>query len=287
MRRASSAAASVVLSVLAVATLPSVVAAQSVTGDLIRQLNRELLYLAVPIAVLVEVILFYAVWRFRDSDEPQPTRNNRELEITWTVATGLVLLFVGTASFAVLANPQVAATPGHGHGNGFQPGAAPANATEVVVVTEQWNYTVRYPDANVTDDVVVVPVNRTVYLYTTSRDVIHSVHAPALGLKQDAFPGQYNVLQTRILSEGTYRLYCAEYCGDGHATMRTTIRAVSPEEYQSWLAGHENFSANATAGSQVDIVTPRPSTAQPTPANNSSTAQRATSVAHDSPRTPW
>lgn len=246
VRRASVVTALIAL--FALATAPSVVAANSVTEQLISRLNRQLLYMAVPIAVLVEVILLYTVWRFHDNDEPSPTRENRQLEITWTIATALVLLFVGTASFHVLAHPMVTSTPETAHGD-IQPGDAPEDAVEVHVTTEQWAYTFDYPDANVTtSEELVVPANRTVYMYVTSEDVIHSIHVPALGLKQDAFPDQYQLIRTRPTETGEYRLYCAELCGTGHAEMLSTLRVVEEEEYETWLEqGGSNSTADGTA----------------------------------------
>jgi cytochrome c oxidase subunit 2 len=236
MRKAQRASVVSALCVLfALATVPAVVAAGSVTEALISRLNRQLLYMAVPIAVLVEVILAYTVWRFHDNEDPQPTRENRQLEITWTVATALVLLFVGTASFHVLAHPMVATTPENTHGD-YQPGDTPDDAIEVHVTAEQWNYTFAYPRANATtDEALVLPANRTVYLYVTSEDVIHSVHVPELGLKQDAFPDQYQLIRTELTDTGEYRLYCAELCGVGHARMLSTVRVVEPGAFESWL----------------------------------------------------
>lgn len=236
MRKAQRASVVSALCVLfALATVPAVVAAGSVTEALISRLNRQLLYMAVPIAVLVEVILAYTVWRFHDNEDPLPTRENRQLEITWTVATALVLLFVGTASFHVLAHPMVASTPENTHGD-YQPGDTPEDAVEVRVTAQQWNYSFEYPRANVTTrEALVLPANRTVYVYVTSEDVIHSVHVPELGLKQDAFPGQYQLIRTELTGTGEYRLYCAELCGVGHAEMLSTVRVVEDEEFQAWL----------------------------------------------------
>jgi cytochrome c oxidase subunit 2 len=127
------------LGLLFLAAVPGVAVASSVTEQLIRNLNQQLLYLAVPIAVLVEIILIYTVWRFRangdNDDEPQPTRENRQLEITWTIATAIVLLFVGTASFHTLAHPTVSTIlddPQSDQG----PAEAPEDAIEVNVVAE-------------------------------------------------------------------------------------------------------------------------------------------------------
>lgn len=248
-RRAS--VVTVLVTLFALLTGPSVVlAADSVTEQLIGRLNRQLLYLAVPIAILVEVILGYTVWRFHDNDAPGPTRENRQLEITWTIATALVLLFVGTASFHVLAHPMMSSTPETVQGD-YEPGDTPESALEVHVTAEQWAYSFEYPRANVTtDEALVLPTNRTVYLYVTSEDVIHSVHVPDLGLKQDAFPEGYQLIRTELWETGEYRLYCAELCGVGHAEMLSTVRVVEEPVFEAWLesGGPPPGAENATNG---------------------------------------
>ena len=218
--------------VIGVSIVASPVAAagyDSTTEALIQSLNLKLLYIAVPITILVEGILIYTVWRFRHNDDPKPTQENRRLEITWTVATAIILLFVGVASYQVLAQPAVTTPP-------QVTDSDQANATEVTVVGQQFFWTFKYPEENVTSQgTLVLPANRTVALNITSKDVIHAVHIPELGLKQDAVPGQYNRLQTTPTSQGTYQLYCAEYCGVGHSQMTATVKVVSYDEYQQWL----------------------------------------------------
>jgi len=261
-RRVASAAVAVLV-VSIVAAAPVAAAPQSITEELIRGLNRRLLYIAVPIALLVEFILLYTVWRFRGNEDPEPTRTNRDLEITWTVATALVLLFVGSASFAVLTSPYVAAVPDLGGqdagANAPEPADAPSDAVVVEIVAEQWNYSYEYPNGVTTEDELVVPRNRTLYLYVTAEEVLHSVHVPELGLKQDAFPNQYNLIRTRIGDTGEYRLYCAEFCGAGHAGMRSTLRVVGQEEYREWLDERQNATSgdreNTTSG---DLEASRP-----------------------------
>jgi cytochrome c oxidase subunit 2 len=201
----------------------------STTEGLIRSLNRQLVYIAVPISLLVEVVLLYTVLRFRNNTAVKPTQERQQLEIAWTVATALVLLFVGVASYQVMAHPAVTSAP-------QEVTERPANATEVTVIGQRYAWTFEYPGENVTSyGTLVLPANRTVYLDITSRDVIHSVHVPGLGLKQDAMPGRSVSLRTTPTGQGTYQLYCAEYCGVGHSKMTATVKVVSYEEYQQWL----------------------------------------------------
>jgi len=93
-----------------------------------------------------------------------------------------------------------------------------------------------------TRGVLVVPADRPVRLRLSAADVLHSLYIPQLGIKKDAFPGQYTTVRTRVHEPGTYRGYCAELCGTGHSRMRTDVVVVSPAAYEDWLASNQNES---------------------------------------------
>lgn len=217
-----------VLAGLAVATAP-VAAASSSTDRLIWGLNTKLLAVAIAISILVEAILLYTVLRFRNNDDPKPTLENRRLEITWTVATALILLFVGVSAFSVLAEPDVT-KPGDDQ---ISP-----DETEIKVVAETWAWNFYYPNHGnfSTTNEVIVPTNETVYFSVTSKRWIHSFHVPDMSLKQDALPGQVNTIRTVPEEPGTYQGYCAEYCGVGHSGMMFTVTVVPQDEYEDELA---------------------------------------------------
>ena len=62
------------LSAVALSLAADPVAAQSsVSAELINNLNNKLLLIAVPITLLVEGILIYTVYRFKNADEASPT----------------------------------------------------------------------------------------------------------------------------------------------------------------------------------------------------------------------
>jgi len=222
---------------LALAAEP--VAAQpsaSTTVEQIWDLNMNLLYVAIPITVLVEGILIYTVWRFRNKEEPLPTMENRRLEITWTIATAIILLFVGVASYQVMANPYVTA-------ESTQDAQFSEEEPEhIEVQAYRYGWTFYYngssfdQQASVTSDSTLrIPANQAVNLRVTSRDWLHAFHVPSLGLKADAFPGRYNQLRTVATEPGTYQLYCAEYCGSGHSKMLGTVQVMPQDEYEAWL----------------------------------------------------
>ena len=225
---------------LAVAADPVAAAGYTtVTEQLIQNLNNELLAVAIPVTLLVEGILVYTVWKFRNNEEAKPTKENRRLEITWTIATAVLLLFVGVGAYTAMANPYVTAPEDEAQ-NAIDDGAVVVEAHAV-----QWYWEFEYPEENVTSrGTMVVPAGQDIVIKTSSADVIHSFHAPELGLKADAVPGQTNYLITRVNEgqTGTYQLYCAEFCGAGHSEMLAEIKVVSPEKYEQWIEDPENTS---------------------------------------------
>jgi len=226
---------------------------QSVTEQLIRDLNTTMLAAALPITLLVEGILVYTVWKFRNSDEAKPTKENRRLEVTWTVATAVVLLFVGVAAYGVMGANTVTATQADA-----QAAIAEDDAVAVDVTGVQWYWNYEYPQENLTassgtatgdiqygNQPIVVPEDTKLVIRTHSDDVIHAFHAPELGLKADAVPGQTNYLITEINEKGSYQLYCAEFCGQGHSQMLATISVVEEDKYQEWVEDPENTTIDA------------------------------------------
>jgi cytochrome c oxidase subunit 2 len=255
---------------LALAAEP--VAAQpsaSTTVEQIWDLNMNLLYVAIPITVLVEGILIYTVWRFRKNDNPLPTMENRRLEITWTIATAIILLFVGVASYQVMASPYVTAESTN------QADLQTEETEHIEVQAYRYGWTFYYNDSSFDEDATVtstgtlrIPANQEVDLRITSRDWLHAFHVPSLGLKADAFPGQYNNLRTVATETGSYQLYCAEYCGSGHSQMLGTVQVMSQDGYEEWLSEQEaaaSGSGNTTSANSTSTNSTSAESATPTP----------------------
>jgi len=201
----------------------------STTETHLRSLHRTLLVVAAPLVLLVEGLLVYAVVR-RSPAEPAESGDSRA-ELAWTVGTAAILLLVGLLSYGAMGQPSVLGGPA--------PDGPPGEAVTVTVTAERYDWTFAYDDGSVrTNDRLVLPANRTVVLRVTSRDVIHSLSIPGLGIKRDAMPGQYTAVRTTATTTGTYRLYCAEFCGAGHAEMTATVAVVPPGEFDAWLRTH-------------------------------------------------
>jgi cytochrome c oxidase subunit 2 len=249
------------LSYLCVLALGAVVlstpaAAQSVNRAAIDELNEQLLYVALPLTLFVELMLVYAIYRFHNNDNPRPTVDDPALEVTWTAATGAILVFVGVSGFFVLANPYISPAAA-----GATDGGEAGDQIEMDVLTYQWGYEFSYPDSNVTtSETLYLPNNTDVRFTMTSSDVIHSFYIPGFGVKQDIFPGQETVARTRPTETGTYRLYCAELCGSGHARMQADVVVLSQSDYDAWLDGQRGPGANTTTTPDDANATATPAT---------------------------
>lgn len=215
---------------------------------LIRTLTSRLLYLAAAVGLIVEGALVYAVIRYRNSGDAKPTTTNPRFHITYVVAVALILLFVGFASIQTLAGMNHLTTP-------EQNDNMSQNSVEADVVGQRWLWTFQYPQENITTfETAVFPVNQTISLTFTSKDVIHSFHVPSLGLKQDTIPGQQTELTFTATDTGEYQVYCAEYCGQKHYSMLGTVRIVNRSTYEQWVDEHR---WNRTGTQPVNVTTLR------------------------------
>ena len=88
-----------------------------------------------------------------------------------------------------------------------------------------------------TDNYLVVPINTNIKMQITSdpAGVIHAWAVPAFGVKMDAVPGRLNETYFNVTEPGTYYGQCSELCGQGHGFMPITVKAVSSEEFESWV----------------------------------------------------
>lgn len=198
---------------------------------------------ALAVFVVVEGVLLYSVWRFRqrsDNDAiPAQIHGNTRIEIMWTIAPALILLVIAVLTFRAQA---VNATQ-------------PENAMKITVIGHQWWWEFRYEDKQIiTANDVYIPVGQPVQFKMTSVDVIHNPWMPRLSGKTDAIPGAQNInyLSFTANQPGIYRGLCAEFCGEEHAVMRFRVVAVPQDVFDSWTQQHQQPVGPAIAAGTTD-----------------------------------
>lgn len=218
-------------------------------------LHMLTLWVCVVIGVLVFGVMFYSMFKHRKSKGAVSSNfhESTKVELAWTLIPAAVIFAIGVKATYTLADMY-----------NFE-----ESEVTLEVVGYQWRWRYRYIDENAeqevsffssmstprdeinnrleknenylleVDEPVVLPTGTKVRFLLSSADVIHSWWVPALAVKKDAIPGIVNEAWTIINEEGTYRGQCTELCGKDHGFMPVVVEAVSPEEFEQWLADKE------------------------------------------------
>lgn len=170
------------------------------------------------------------------------------LEIIWTLAPSIVLVYIAIPSFALLYSMEEAVN----------------HTVTIKVIGHQWYWSYEYSDYGTgneyindfyfdsymvpetdlrfgdfrlleVDNPVYVPTNVHLRFLITSTDVLHSWAIPSLGVKVDAVPGRLNQVSVFLKREGTFYGQCSEICGVNHGFMPIVIKGISVEEYLRFL----------------------------------------------------
>ncbi len=194
-------------------------------SDVVKSVDIVFIYIigvSLLLLLFITGIMIYFAIRYRQSKNPIPSdiRDNWKLEITWTIVPLLIavsMFYFGWESYLRLRD-------------------VPPGALEIKVIGVQFAWIFEYPDnKKVSNDLLMVPQGKPIKLTITSEDVIHSLYIPAYRIKKDAVPGLNSYTWFYADKIGTYNIFCAEFCGVGHADMTATLRVVPEEEYLQWL----------------------------------------------------
>jgi cytochrome c oxidase subunit 2 len=211
---------------------------------------NRLLLLGTIVFVLVEGALIFVVFKYRRRENqgtPPQTHGSTPLEITWTLIPAVILVFIAVPTVRTIFITQAAAAPG---------------SLNVDVTGHQWWWEFKYPDYGVTTaNELYLPVGRTVNFRLRSADVIHSFWAPELGGKRDVVTNRTNYIwytPDSSVADSVWNGFCAEYCGTSHANMRFRVFTVTPQQFESWVAGQK-------MPARFGAVAPAAPTTGPTP----------------------
>lgn len=201
--------------------------------------------------LLLMIPTFYFVSKYRRKKEGEVTSaidHSTKIEVVWTVIPLVILValfFVGLAPFV---NASV----------------VPANALEVQVTAQKWNWSFKYPNGTTSPGKLVVPKGKPVRLILSATDVLHSFYVPEFRIKQDAIPGVYSSVWFEATETKDVLVECAEYCGaplgdiaadqpGGHSDMQATISIMEEAKFKEWLetGGEDKSVPPATRGKQL------------------------------------
>ncbi len=201
----------------------------------------RMMLLGTIVFVVVEVLLVYTMIKFRRREggpAPRQTHGNAALEITWTAIPALILVFLAVPTVKTIFENQR---------------KAPAESLQVEVIGHQWWWEFRYPEYGiVTANELYLPIGKTVDFSLQTRDVLHSFWVPQLGGKRDLIANRVNHIwftPKATMQPTALNGACVEYCGSSHANMRFRTFAVTPAEFDKWVAHQKTVALGSPAAS--------------------------------------
>ena len=237
----------------------------SETGEYAYGLHVWLVWIMVAISLFVLVLMLYAMFKFRRSANPVPskTSHNTLIEVIWTVVPALILLAIAIPSITLIAKQYE--TP-------------PKDAITIKAIGYQWYWGYAYPDNGdfeivsnmlekdeaeargephqlAVDNRMVVPVGVPIRLQVTAADVIHSFAVPSLWFKMDAVPGRLNERIFQVDEPGVYYGQCSELCGARHGYMPIAVEALPMDQYNAWVLAQ----GGTVAGAEEEGIEANPS----------------------------
>lgn len=231
-------------------------------------LDNFLLVIITVISLFVTGLLIWVIVRYNKRANPTPATftHNSPLEVAWTLIPVVILVVIGSFSLPVLFNQQ----------------EIPKGDITIKAVGNQWYWSYEYVDEDfgfdsfmlakdklaengyskdewllATDTAVVIPTGKDIVVQVTGADVIHAWAVPAFGVKQDGVPGRLAQLWFNVDpgKEGVYFGQCSELCGKDHTYMPITVKAVTQENYELWLAGAKaEFAGIDTPAAPVQVA---------------------------------
>lgn len=157
----------------------------------------------------------------------------------------------------------------------------PAEAHEMEVVAQQWQWSFRFPgqdgqlgksdvkwigsnnplgldpnDPAGQDDVLIrnnqvrLPLDRPVKVLLRSKDVLHNFYVPQIRSKMDMVPGMVSYFWFTPTRLGSYDVLCAEYCGLAHYNMRGSMLVEQPAAFEQWLNSQPTFAQTLSSAAK-------------------------------------
>ncbi|WP_442781664.1 c-type cytochrome [Collimonas fungivorans] len=208
--------------------------------------------------VVINLFIVYTLLRFRHREgwraAYQP--DNKKLERWLIVATSIAIMgLLAPGLFVYAAYVTV-----------------PANALDVEVVGQQWQWKFRYPgpggklgrssidlvsaanpfgldprDPAGQDNILVnnnelhLQINQPVRMLLRSQDVLHDFYAPPFRARMNMVPGMVTSFWFTPNKLGRYEVLCAQLCGVGHSGMRGYVVVEDAASFQKWLKAQPTF----------------------------------------------
>ena len=186
-------------------------------------LYNAIVYISVLFFVPIVAAMIYFSVKYRERPGYKGSieaLHNTTIEVIWSVVPTFIagwIFWQGLLGYLDMQSPP------------------PSGTEDIKVIAKKWSWNFKYPNGAESPE-LHVPVGRPSKMIMRSEDVNHGFYVPAFRVKRDIIPGRFHYSWFTPTLEGTYDLFCSEYCGDNHSTMNAKVFVESEEAYAKFLA---------------------------------------------------
>jgi cytochrome o ubiquinol oxidase subunit 2 len=205
---------------------------------IIAEQQRDLLYFAVGLSILVVVPVFIMtiVFAFRFSEKRagsayDPNWNSSRIaETIWWAIPFLLILVLSIITW----RSTYALDP-------YKPLESDKTPVTVQVVALEWKWLFIYPEYDIaTVNYLSIPTDRPINFRLTADAPMNSFWVPSLGSQIYAMKGMQTKLHLRADEQGVFRGSSANISGEGFADMSFNVYATSEEGFNTWVEDMKN-----------------------------------------------
>lgn len=186
---------------------------------------------------------------------------NQIIEIIWTIAPAVTLIFIALPSLQLLylldeINNPIISLKSIGHQWYWSYEYSDFKKLEfdsyIIPINEIKLNRFRLLDV---DNRTILPYNSQIRILITAADVIHSWTIPALRVKIDATPGRLNQIRFLINRTGLFFGQCSEICGANHRFIPIVVERIPIKYFIKWINSNNSLDDwNASIGLLNHII---------------------------------
>lgn len=186
---------------------------------------------------------------------------NQIIEIVWTIAPAVTLIFIALPSLQLLylldeINNPIISLKSIGHQWYWSYEYSDFKKLEfdsyIIPINEIKLNRFRLLDV---DNRTILPYNSQIRILITAADVIHSWTIPALRVKIDATPGRLNQIRFLINRTGLFFGQCSEICGANHRFIPIVVERIPIKYFIKWINSNNSLDDwNASIGLLNHII---------------------------------
>jgi cytochrome o ubiquinol oxidase subunit 2 len=199
-----------------------------------RDLMVRAVFLMLIVVIPVVILSVFVAWHYRASNThatytPKGEHSVMEELIWWSIPLEIVLVLS-----ALTWSGTHELDPARAIDSSLPP-------LTVQVVALPWKWLFIYPEEGVASvNELAIPIHRSVRFEITADAPMNSFWIPALGGQMYAMTGMTTVLNLDAREPGEYPGRSANYSGEGFSQMQFTAKAMTAENYASWIAAARN-----------------------------------------------